>query len=106
MHPADIAALQLVDGDAVELASAFGVVHLPVAADDSVRRGVVSVPHGWGDVLDAGAASRVAPMPGANTNVLTSATVDAEPINAMPCLTGLRIEVRATTPLFARERIQ
>jgi anaerobic selenocysteine-containing dehydrogenase len=104
MHPDDLDALRLVAGDDVEIATPAGVIRLPVAADDSVRRGVVSVPHGWGDLVDHEPAPRARPMPGVNTNVLTSSMLDCEPINAMPCLTGLRIDVRAAPLSSSPER--
>jgi len=86
LHPDDMAAIGVVSGQSVEIASAHGAITLAAKPDDSVRPGVVSVPHGWGN-LDAGA----------NTNLLTSAEVKVDPINAMPCLTGLAVQVRAVT---------
>jgi anaerobic selenocysteine-containing dehydrogenase len=91
LHPEDMTALTLGDGGRIEITSAHGTICLPARADATVRRGVVSVPHGWGDLLDAAGADVA---PGANTNVLTSAN-ETDPINAMPCLTGLRVRLRA-----------
>jgi anaerobic selenocysteine-containing dehydrogenase len=94
LHPEDMTALTLEEGGRIEITSAHGTICLPARADATVRRGVVSVPHGWGDLLDA-AGGEVAP--GANTNVLTSASEHGDPINAMPCLTGLPVQLRAAS---------
>ncbi len=95
LHPADMAALDLADGQTVELASEHGTISLPARTDASVRRGVVSVPHGWGDLLERSEPTTLEPAPGVNTNVLTTSELHCDPINAMPCLTGLPLRVRA-----------
>jgi anaerobic selenocysteine-containing dehydrogenase len=91
LNPQDMDALALEDGECVEITSAHGTIDVPARSDASVRCGVVSVPHGWGDLLDTADGSA---LPGANTNKLTSATEHADPINAMPCLTGLPVRLR------------
>ncbi|WP_424189444.1 molybdopterin-dependent oxidoreductase [Actinokineospora sp. G85] len=47
MHPDDLAARGLRDGDDVVVASAVGAVTVPVTASDEVMAGVVSLPHGY-----------------------------------------------------------
>jgi anaerobic selenocysteine-containing dehydrogenase len=94
LHPQDMAELALSEGARVEISSAQGTICLPARSDAAVRRGVVSVPHGWGDLLDATGADNA---PGANTNVLTSASERCDPINAMPCLTGLSVRLSAAS---------
>ena len=92
LHPADMAELALGDGDLVEITTAHGAIRLPTRADAAVRRGVVSVPHGWGDLLDASPSDAA---PGGNTNLLTSGGEHCDPINAMPWLTGLPVRLQA-----------
>jgi anaerobic selenocysteine-containing dehydrogenase len=99
LHPADMVALGLVEGDEIELASEHGTIALPARADASVRQRVVSVPHGWGDLLAQSEMTSPGPairdtLRGVNTNLLTSADLHCDPINAMPCLTGLPLRVR------------
>jgi anaerobic selenocysteine-containing dehydrogenase len=94
LHPDDLESLALVDDGLVEISSAHGTICLPARADDGVRRGVVSVPHGWGDLLDGPGSDA---NPGTNTNRLTSAAECLDPINAMPWLTGLPVRLRAVT---------
>ncbi len=48
MNPADLAGLKLSAGSAVDITSAAGSIRLPVAALQTLERGLVSVPHGWG----------------------------------------------------------
>jgi anaerobic selenocysteine-containing dehydrogenase len=102
LHPDDMALLSLVDGESVEIRSTHGAIDLPARADEAVRRGVVSVPHGWGDLLDQDLADAA---PGANTNVLTSAADHCDPINAMPWLTGLPVQLRPTRDAAATTQI-
>jgi anaerobic selenocysteine-containing dehydrogenase len=99
LHPQDMAELALTEGARIEITSAHGTICLPARSDAAVRRGVVSLPHGWGDLLEAAGADIA---PGANTNVLTSASERCDPINAMPCLTGLPVRLRAA-PATSRE---
>jgi anaerobic selenocysteine-containing dehydrogenase len=48
MHPEDAATLGLADGARAECSSARGSIEVVVELDDSVRRGVVTLPHGYG----------------------------------------------------------
>jgi anaerobic selenocysteine-containing dehydrogenase len=48
MHPDDAASRALSDGDEVRITSRTGAVVAPLEVTDSVMRGVVSLPHGWG----------------------------------------------------------
>ncbi len=48
IHPDDAAARSIGDGEPVRVASSVGVIDVTAAVTDIVRRGVVSLPHGWG----------------------------------------------------------
>jgi anaerobic selenocysteine-containing dehydrogenase len=48
MHPRDAEARGLTDGQRVRIASRSGEVAAPVEISDTVREGVVSLPHGFG----------------------------------------------------------
>ena len=48
MHPDDAAGLGLNDGDAAECQSAQANIDVVIELDDSVRRGMVTLPHGYG----------------------------------------------------------
>jgi len=92
LHPDDAAARGVVDGATVRVASASGAVDVPVEITDTVRPGVVSLPHGWGhdgEGVALGVARRYA---GVNSNVLTPAdALDALSGNAV--LNGIAVEV-------------
>jgi anaerobic selenocysteine-containing dehydrogenase len=72
VHPADAASRQLCTGDFARLASDSGAVVVPVEVTDTVRQGVVSLPHGWGHGRD-GTRLRIArEHAGASMNDVTS----------------------------------
>lgn len=81
MHPDDMAVRGLGEDDRVQISSAHGSVDTRVKADATLRPGVVTLSHGWGD------------GPGTNVNQLTSLSDRRAPINAMPVLSGFPVEV-------------
>ena len=71
VHPEDASRLGLTDGANAKVASRVYSVEVPVEITDSVMKGVVSIPHGWGhdvDGVEMGVAKRYA---GVNANLLT-----------------------------------
>jgi anaerobic selenocysteine-containing dehydrogenase len=91
VHPEDLAAQGLVGGECVTIVSAHGRIRAIVQADSTLRRGVVSIPHGWGPMPD----EELEPYGGANPNQLLSATVGIDPINAMPVMTAVPVRIEA-----------
>ena len=79
VHPDDMAAHNLSEGERIRLVSAHGAVEATVAADATIRSGVVAMNHGWGHGR------------GVNVNRLTSLRHGRDPINAMPTLTGFAV---------------
>jgi ferredoxin-nitrate reductase len=57
VHPEDAAALDLIEGDLVQISSRRGTVRLPARLRDSVGRGMVFVPFHWGDLFADGNAA-------------------------------------------------
>lgn len=55
MHPEDAAVLELADGDRALCDSGLAVIEVVVEIDDSVRRGMVTLPHGYGQRYNGGA---------------------------------------------------
>ncbi len=88
LHPADLAALGAADGSTIRLSRPDGPsLRVAVAADDSLRRGVVVLPFGWGEGTGLSA-------PGPNANVLVG--VDAlDAITGQPVSNGARVQVEA-----------
>jgi anaerobic selenocysteine-containing dehydrogenase len=77
LHPDDAAAAGLADGVLVIVRSAAGELTATARVDPGMRRGVVSVPHGY---------------PGSNVNLLTS-HLQADPLTGMARYSGLPVSV-------------
>lgn len=93
MHSADAAAHGLADGDFVTLTSASGEIQVPLEVDDNIRRGVVSMPHGWGHSDPQTRLLIARAHAGSNSNVLSPGPlVDAISGNAV--LNGIPVQVR------------
>jgi anaerobic selenocysteine-containing dehydrogenase len=92
VHPDDAERWGLADGASARVTGRVGSLEVPVEVTDSVRSGVVSLPHGWGHDLPGvrlGVAGRYA---GVNSNVLSDdAVVDVPSGNAV--LNGIPVEV-------------
>ena len=70
VHPDDAARLGLVDGGDARVRSRTGAITLPVEVTDSIRPGVVSIPHGWGHDVDGAQTSVATSHAGTNSNIL------------------------------------
>jgi anaerobic selenocysteine-containing dehydrogenase len=71
VHPEDLAARGLVDGDRVTVTSRVGSVEVECAATEDVMRGVVSLPHGYGHDLPGVRLTNATQVPGVSINDLT-----------------------------------
>jgi anaerobic selenocysteine-containing dehydrogenase len=90
IHPDDMAARGLKDGDIIEIASAHASIHGVVEASDRVRRGLISMAHAFGD-SEAG-KHNVREM-GGSTNRLTSDEVDFDPITGMALQSAIPVRI-------------
>jgi anaerobic selenocysteine-containing dehydrogenase len=92
VHPDDAAARGLVDGGRARVSTRTGAIELPVEITDSVMRGVVSVPHGWGHGRGGVRLRVAARAPGASVNdILDPAAIDE--LSGTSALTGQAVEV-------------
>ena len=98
LHGEDLAELGLNPGDLVEIVSPHGSTRAIVERDDTLRRGVVSLSHGWGgtpgkeDVL----------VDGTCVNALIDTDTNFEEINAMPHMSAVPVRfVRVEQPMAA-----
>ncbi len=89
LHPDDLARLGLGDGDVVTVASAHGSIQTTVSPDDTLRRGVASMTHGFGGPGPADAPERG----GASTNRLLSPTENLQSISGMPLMTAVPVAI-------------
>lgn len=91
IHPEDLAAHGLAEGDAVEITSADGSIPARVKADATLRRGVVSMSHSWGALPGEDEDyQRI----GASTSRLLGPGQRSEAINAMPQMTAIPVAIR------------
>jgi len=94
IHPDDAESRGLVDGGSCTVTSAAGSVEAVVEITDTIRPGVVSLPHGWGhdgDGLQLGVAEQ---HPGANLNALTGPGGFDLP-SGTAVFSGVEVQVRA-----------
>lgn len=93
LHPDDAAALNLQDGDCVDIASETATIRLPMKTLGDLSRKTISVPHGWGHQHAKG-LSVASKIGGANVNLLASDKVEnIERISGMAHLTGVLVDV-------------
>jgi anaerobic selenocysteine-containing dehydrogenase len=71
VHPSDLAARGLADGDRVRVRSRTGVVDVEVCASDALLPGVVCLPHGFGHGRSGTRMARASGVIGASYNDLT-----------------------------------
>lgn len=79
IHPDDAARCGVTDDDVVTVKSEAGEIRVPVEVTESIKPGVVSMPHGWGHGKPGTRMSVANGSPGANTNVLSPPTFVDEP---------------------------
>ena len=95
MHPQELAALQVADGDIVEVHSLHGSIPAVVTASDDIRPGVISMSHCWGGSPDptANADQRVREI-GSNTNRLIDNLENAERYSGMCRQSSIPVAIR------------
>ncbi|MFF1743152.1 molybdopterin oxidoreductase family protein [Streptomyces mirabilis] len=94
IHPEDAARLGLADGTAVRVKGAGGEVVAPAEVTNTVRRGVVSLPHGWGHDRPGTRMSHAVLDPGVNVNQLLDGSL-LDPLSGTAVLNGVPVELAA-----------
>ncbi len=90
LAPTELARRGLHEGDIVEVRSAHGALQAVVASDESLRDGVLSMSHGFGQHPDAVADPE---RYGANTNLLLSTSAEFDRITGMPRMGAVPVSV-------------
>ncbi len=93
VHPDDAAARGITDGATVRVTSSAGAVEVAVEVTDTVRPGVVSLPHGWGHDLDGVDLTVARRYAGVSSNVLTPSDV-LDPLSGNAVCNGIPVEVQ------------
>ncbi|MET8166669.1 molybdopterin oxidoreductase family protein [Streptomyces sp. NPDC005329] len=96
IHPEDAERLGVLDGAPVRVKGAGGEVTAPAEVTDGVRRGVVSLPHGWGHDRPGTRLSHAAADPGVNVNQLLDGSL-LDPLSGNAVLNGVPVELTAVT---------
>jgi anaerobic selenocysteine-containing dehydrogenase len=94
MHPADLAELGVAVGDRVAITSRHGTIHGIVAADATLRRGLVSMSHAFGGLPREADDVRTV---GSNTSQLTSVDEDYDRYSGIPRMSAVPVRVQRTT---------
>ena len=92
VHPDDADRLGLADGASARVTSRVGTLAAPVEVTDSIRPGVVSLPHGWGHDLPGVEMAVAGKRPGVNVNLLTDGA-ELDPLSGNAVLNGIPVEV-------------
>jgi anaerobic selenocysteine-containing dehydrogenase len=91
MHPDDLESLGLETGDRVEVRSARAAIEAIAQADDTLRRGIVSISHNWGGPPQGdGDVEEI----GANSGRLIANDVDFDPFSGQPRMSNVPVNVR------------
>jgi anaerobic selenocysteine-containing dehydrogenase len=88
LNPDEMEERGIEGGDLIEIESDRGRIAAVARADEAVRRGTVSISHGWGNLPGADGAHA-----GVCVNMLTDCTRDVEAINAMPRLSAIPVNI-------------
>ncbi|MFG2588578.1 molybdopterin oxidoreductase family protein [Streptomyces sp. NPDC048438] len=95
IHPEDAARIGLADGDTARITAAGGEVEAPAEITDSVRAGVVSLPHGWGHSRPGTRMSVAGADPGVNVNQLLDGSL-LDPLSGTAVLNAVPVSVTPT----------
>lgn len=92
VHPADAERLGLTDGGPARISTEAGALTIPVEITDTVRAGVVSVPHGWGHDRPGTRMAVARARPGVNVNQLLDGS-RRDPLSGTSVLNGFPVEL-------------
>ncbi len=94
VHPDDAAKLGLAHGRPASITSRVGTLTAPVEVTDSIRPGVVSLPHGWGHDMEGTTLRVAAEHAGVNSNILSDHAA-LDPLSGTSVLNGIPVTVTA-----------
>lgn len=92
MHPDDLAARGLAEGQRVRVRSRVGSIEVEVASSSDMMPGVISLPHGWGHNRQGVRLAIAGAQPGASANDLTDER-HLDGLSGNAALNGVPVEV-------------
>jgi anaerobic selenocysteine-containing dehydrogenase len=90
LNPVDMAQQGLAEGAIVDVVSPDGRLRAEIAADPTLRQGVVSMSHNWGSLSEDPAEYAAH---GASTNMLIRNDRNYEALNAMPRMSAIPVRI-------------
>jgi anaerobic selenocysteine-containing dehydrogenase len=103
LHPDDAGSLGLTNGQMAIVSSSAGTLRVPVDVTDGIRRGVVSLPHGWGHDADGSQLRVAGRLPGVNSHVLSDHR-SLDPLSGTSVLTAIPVTVSAAPSAHSARR--
>jgi len=94
LHPIDAARMGVITGDIARITSKIGSIDIPVEVTESIRQGVVSVPHGWGHGVAGTKMGVAAEKAGVNSNILSDHEA-IDPLSGTSVLNAIPVTVSA-----------
>jgi anaerobic selenocysteine-containing dehydrogenase len=94
VHPDDAQRFGITDGATIRITSRVGEIEIPAEVTDSVRPGVVSVPHGWGHGVPGTQMAVAAAKAGVNSNILTD-DKEIDPLSGNAVLNAIPVTLQA-----------
>jgi anaerobic selenocysteine-containing dehydrogenase len=92
MNPDDLEALGIAPGDVIEIRSDHAAILGVAEAEANLRRGIVSMPHAFGDAPTDENDERVREI-GSNTGRLTSVERNYDPYSGIPRMSSIPVQV-------------
>lgn len=92
LHPDDRIEMGIAADSEIDISGDHGRIRAIVADDASLRRGVLSMSHGFGGLPDRDSDYAAQ---GVSTNLLTSTSENLQTINAMPQMSALPVQITA-----------
>jgi len=71
VHPQDAQRRHILNGDVALVSSRVGSIRIPITISDEMNPGVISIPHGWGHLVEGSKLDVAQKHAGVNTNILT-----------------------------------
>lgn len=91
MHPEDLAALNLQEGDSVTISSSHASIKGVVESDATLLRGLVSMPHAFGGI--PGKDDEKVMEMGSNTGRLTPVEREYDPVTGIPLMSNIPVRI-------------
>lgn len=92
MNEKDAAKKKLIDGNQVEVSSKIGSVVIELEVCNSIKPGVVSIPHGWGHHREGAKLSIASKFSGVSVNDITDENL-VESLTGVAILNGVPVKV-------------